>query len=153
MIVPHLTYCLTSWAQASSTTLKSIHILHKQTLKTLDKKTKSHHHCNILTKHHILSWENLIKFTDVCLVFKIVHGMAPPPLSDFVNQSTRLTRSVSRGDCVISHRSSSFSKSTFSVKAAHSWNALPPHIRTQNTYKTFKHSLKEWLVANQVCKH
>ena len=36
MIIPHLTYCLTSWAQASSTTLKHIHILQIQALKTLD---------------------------------------------------------------------------------------------------------------------
>lgn len=28
----------------------------------------------------ILSWESLIKFTHVCLVFKILHGMVPPPL-------------------------------------------------------------------------
>ncbi len=52
MNIPHLTYCLTSWAQASTTTLKSIQSLHKQVLKTFDEKPKSYHHCNILSKHH-----------------------------------------------------------------------------------------------------
>jgi len=38
IIIPYLTYCLTSWAQASSTTLKPIQILNKQALKILDQK-------------------------------------------------------------------------------------------------------------------
>lgn len=156
MIVSYLTYCLTSWAQASSTTLKSIQILHKQALKILDKKPKSYHHCTILTKHDLLSWDNLIKFSDACLVFKVLHGLAPPPLSEFIKQNTqssRHTRSVSRGDCAIPYRTSSFSQSAFSVKAAHFWNTLPLHIRTSKTYNIFKRNLKEWLIANQLCEH
>ena len=63
----------------------------------------------------------------------------------------RHTRSASRGDCVISHRSSSFRKS-FSVNSANSWNALPSHVRTNSTYKTFKPP-EGMLVASQGCKH
>ena len=65
-----------------------------------------------------LKWEKLVKFTDVCLVFKMFYGTASPPLSDFIKQRTqsgRHTRSASRGDCIISYRSSSFKKSAFSV--------------------------------------
>lgn len=155
MIIPFLTYCLTSWAQASSTTLKSIQILHKQALKVLDNKPKSYHHCAILTKHSLLSWDNLIKFFNISLVFKVFHNMAPPPLREFIKQNTssRQTRSVERGDCVISYRKSSFSQSAFSIKAAHLWNALPLYIRTTKTCHSFKLSLKNWLLNNQLCEH
>ena len=60
MILPHLTYCLTSWTQACYTTLKPIKSVYKQALKVLDRKPNSHHHCYILRKHELLSWENLV---------------------------------------------------------------------------------------------
>ena len=80
-----------------------------------------------------LSWENIVKFTDVCLVFKMLNGMAPPPLSDFIKQTGRHTRSASRGDCIISHRSSSFSKSAFSV-IQHTLGMLCHHTYAQKTH-------------------
>jgi len=52
--------------------------------------------------------------------------MAPPPLGEFITQNTqssKQTRSVERGDCIIPFRKSSFSQSVFSVKAGHLWNA------------------------------
>ncbi len=47
MIFSHITYCLTTWSQASNTSLKPILSLYKQTLKVLDKKTIHYHHCDI----------------------------------------------------------------------------------------------------------
>ena len=35
MIIPHLTYCMTSWTQVKSTTLRPVLSLHKQALKVL----------------------------------------------------------------------------------------------------------------------
>lgn len=51
MIIPHLTYCMTSWTQARSTTMKPILSLYKQTHKVLYRKPKTYHHCNILGKY------------------------------------------------------------------------------------------------------
>lgn len=39
MIVPHFTYCITSWSQTGKTILAPLQMLYKQTLKVLDKKT------------------------------------------------------------------------------------------------------------------
>ena len=85
MIISHPTYCSTSWSQESSLTLRQLESLYKQTMKPLDKKRQeSLHHCNILEKYHLLSWENLIKYANVCLIYKIIHGLVPPPLACFV---------------------------------------------------------------------
>ena len=94
-----------SKGQACCTTLKRIQSVYKQALKVLDRKPNSHHHCYILRKHELLSWETLVQYTDACLVFKILNGLAPPPLSIFVQLKTqtygsRSTRSAMRGDCV-----------------------------------------------------
>jgi hypothetical protein len=91
MILPHLTYYLTNWAQAcSTTTLKSIQSVCKQALKVLDRKPNSYHHCYIPRKHELLSWKNLVQYSDACLVFKILNGQAPPPLSTFLKQKTQI---------------------------------------------------------------
>lgn len=43
-------HCVTSWASACKTTLKSIETVFKQALKVLDRKSKTHHHCQVFKK-------------------------------------------------------------------------------------------------------
>ncbi len=37
MVISHMTFCLTTWSQASSVTLKPLESLYKRTLKVFDK--------------------------------------------------------------------------------------------------------------------
>ncbi len=90
MIISHITYCLTTWSQASITTLKPLESLYKQSLKTLDKKSVQFHHCSILKKYNLLSWDNLMKYVHICLLFKTMHSLSSP-LKQFVNIRTLLT--------------------------------------------------------------
>ena len=127
-----------------------------KTLKVLDKKPRQFHHCAILRKHNLVSWENMIKHKNACLFYKIIHGMAPPPLREFVTIRTnqhRITRGVMRGDCIIPFRKSTFSQSAFSVAASREWNNIPTCIRDLNTYRSFSSNLKQWLIDNMICQH
>lgn len=84
IIFSHLHYYISCWSQASKTVLKPIEILFKQALRVFDRKSLNHHHCNVLSKYSLLSFENLILFSEVRLVFKIIHtAAAPPPLKNF----------------------------------------------------------------------
>lgn len=85
MILSHIRYCLTNWSQLSDTSLQSVERLYKQSLKVWDKKHNSYYHCHILSKYHLFSWENIIRFHDIVLVYKILHSLAPPPLQEFVH--------------------------------------------------------------------
>lgn len=128
--------------------------LYKQAYKVLDRKSNTYHHCDILGKYDILSWKNLTKYTDACLMFMILNGKAPPPLSIFIkkfNSNNRSTRSAQRGDCAIPFRFTSFSQSCFSVRASQLRNTLPTEIRNCTTYHSFTQSLKAWLLENQTC--
>ena len=152
----HISYCLTSWSQANHTTLKPLQSLYKQTLKVLDKKPRQFHHCAILRKHNLLIWENMIKHKNACLFYKIIHGMAPPPLRELVNVRTnphRITRGVTRGDCVIPFRKPAFSQSASSVAASREWNNIPTCVRDLNTYQSFSSHLKQWFTDNMTCQH
>ncbi len=156
MIFSHIIYCLPIWSLASVTSLKPLQSLYKRTVKILDKKPSIFHHCPILQKYRLLSWENMVKYSNLCLVYKIIHGLSSLPLHQFVNIRTAdhsRTRGAVRGDCIIPFRKSVFGQTTFSVRAAAEWNLTPINIRNLNTYSTFKIQLKKWLIDNQSCQH
>lgn len=99
MIFSHITYCSTTWAQASNTILKPLISLYKQTLKVLDRKSRYYCNCRIMTKYNFLNWENLIKYADSCL-----HGLVHTVLRLFVNTGSttyKSTWSSVRGDFII----------------------------------------------------
>ena len=85
MIFSHITYCYTTWSHTSETILKPLKSLFKRTLKTMDKKPQHYHYCNILSKYNILDFDSQI-FMDACLIFKVLNGLAPPPLRDFIGK-------------------------------------------------------------------
>ena len=138
MVMSHLTYCLTSWGHTNASTLKPLETLYKQTLKVLDQKPNSSYYCTILHKHKLLSWEDVIKHRNICLLFKILHGFAPPPLNSLINQRStfQINRSTTRGDLSIPQKKSTFGQLSFSFKAIPNWNSLPTHIKDTHTYST-----------------
>lgn len=96
----HMNYCITSWASACKSTLKSLDSTYKQAIKVLDRKHKMYHHRQILEKLELLDMENTVKYTDSILVFKILHGLAPPHLHEYIKRNINsMTRVDSRGNC------------------------------------------------------
>ena len=67
MIFSHISYCITSWSQNGKTTLAPLQTLCKQTLKVLDKKPLRYHHCNIIQRHNLMTFESFVFLADVCL--------------------------------------------------------------------------------------
>ncbi len=107
-------------------------------------------------KYNLLSWENIIKYANVCLIYKMISGLSSPPLVQLVLIRTtdyRSTRGTLRGDCIIPLRRSQFSQSAFSVKAAQEWNTIPTTIRDLDTYALFRVQFKNWLISTQICQH
>lgn len=132
VIHSHITYCITSWLQANKMTLKGLETLFKQSLKNLDNKPNRYHHCNILSKCKVISWDNLIKYANLCLAFKIVHCLAPPPLKQYIKLRTTADITVcgvTKRDCIILFRKSVFGQSAFSIQAAEEWNSTPQYLR------------------------
>ena len=78
--------------------------------------------------------------------FKILHGLAPPPLNEFIklkDDNGLATRAVTRGDCVIQYRHSKFGQIVFSVRASNYWNTLPTDARECASISVFKNKLKK----------
>ena len=152
MILSHLSYCITVWSQASQTSIKPILSLYKQALKILDQKPIRWHHCLIVKKYNLLSFENFMKLSSLKLIFKCANNLAPAVLCPFVTKiSTRrvATRGAVNGNCIAAVRKTSFGQSSFSVIGTQMWNNLQTIIKTQAEFKTFNRQLKHWLKENQ----
>lgn len=81
-----------------------------------------------------------------------MNGMAPPPLGDFIKKRNN-TRSISRGDCKVPFRKSTFAQNVLSIKGCTDWNSMPIEIRDSPTFASFKKQLKRWLNNNNKCEH
>jgi len=55
MVFSHFSYCSITWSQTNGTSMQPLKSLYKQALKVMDKKTNSHHYCNIVKKHNLLT--------------------------------------------------------------------------------------------------
>ena len=91
-----------------------------------------------------MTWRLIfIQYKVAVLVFKCVHGLAPPYLSELIEMShNRQLRSalsnklpVARANTALVHNSS------FTSMGPHIWNALPTSIRTVTSLETFKTKL------------
>lgn len=124
MIFSYITYCYTTWSHTSEP-LKS---LFKRTLKIMDKKPQHDHYCNILSKYNILDFDSYQIFMDACLIFKVLNGLAPPPLRDFIGKKTRDGVNT-RGDWNTQRRRTKFGQLVGSIRGSQTWNTLPGHVR------------------------
>ena len=157
MIFSHLSYCITSWSQASPSKLKPIFSIYKQAIKIMDKKPMRWHHCDVLRKHKLLGFESFIDFNYITLVYKCLNNHVSPSFSKLVSrrQSPHRanTRATVRGDCLVPKCKTSFGQSAFSVKGQNLWNALPTDLKLETDGNAFKRGLKQWLKTKQQRLH
>ena len=155
MILSHLEYCSIVWSCTGSTAITPLEQLYKKAIKVFDKKPQSHHHCRVLEKYNLFSFENFQIFKRICLIYRSLHGLAPPPLGEFVKRrnSQLCTRAASRGDCEAPFRKSPLCSNTWSIKGCDAWNKLPVAIRDSPTFSAFKSQAKTWLKNSQNCSH
>ena len=121
----------------------------------MDKKPIRYHHCNILQKYKLLSFES---FSDLCflkLTFKCLNNIAPEPLSSFMQRQSinRVTRGSINNNCIVPYRKTSFGQSAFSYKSAKLWNSLPTELKTMTEFKMFTSRVKSWIKSKQECTH
>ena len=118
MSLSHIEYCFTNCSFACATNLKPIEQLRERAIKVFDRKPYSYHHCTILEKHHFLSFDNSKSFKSMCFIYKCLHGLAPPPLGEFIHRkhTGRCTRSETRGDCEVHRRRTTFGQNVLSIK-------------------------------------
>ncbi|XDV40688.1 hypothetical protein PO909_009720, partial [Leuciscus waleckii] len=157
MIFSHLSYCVTSWSQTSPSTLKPAVSVYKQAVKVFARKPMRSHHCDIIHRHNLFTFENFIHFSTLKLVFKCLNSHVSPLFSALIisrQGSLRpSTRASVSGDCVLPRFTKSFGQSSFSFNGSRLWNSLPTNLKLQTDMISFNRSLKQWLKSSQSCTH
>lgn len=81
------------------------------TIKILDRKQITAHHCHVVQKLNMLSFDSLINFASFKLIHKCPHNQAPQVLSDLMaplRVSGSVTRGAADGNCEVHMCKSSF---------------------------------------------
>ena len=107
-------------------------------------------HDHITPYLKLLHWfkiEYRIQYKVAVLVFKYVHGLAPPYLSELIDMShNRQLRLALLNKLPVARANTAFiHNSSFTSMGPQIWNALPTSIRTATSLETFKTKLKTYL--------
>jgi hypothetical protein len=156
MILSHMTYCAIIWGQASQSVIKPVMSLYKQTLKVMDQKPMKWHHCQIVQKYDLLSFDNFLKFSFLKTVFKCLYGLAPDVICQLIEKYSSdgvKTRGLVSGNCRVRRCRTAMGQSSFSVKGGHLWNTMPGKLKLQPELTVFCTKLKQWLKSIQRCEH
>ena len=156
MIFSYLGYCATVWSQAGLTVIRPLEMIYNRAVKILDRKPIRFHHCHVIKKLNILSFDNFTKFANLKLIHKCIHNQAPRVLGDMVEPlglSGSSTRGAAAGNCKVPLRRSSLGQTAFSVQGVKLWNALPTYLKQDHNWDHFKLKLKEFLKSQQSCPH
>ena len=112
---------------------------------------------DIRDRLHWLPIRSRIDFKLGLLVYKCLHGNAPPYLVEMLQSQSEVPalhrlRSTSRGDLVVPRTlTRTFGPRSFSVSGAAFWNSLPDHLRDHSlSIHVFKKNLKSFLFLQHV---
>jgi hypothetical protein len=112
---------------------------------------------DIRDRLHWLPIRSRIDFKLGLLVYKCLHGNAPPYLVEMLQLKSdvpalRRLRSTARGDLVVPRTlTRSFGPRSFSVTGAAFWNTLPEHLRDYSlSISVFKKKLKSFLFLQHI---
>ncbi len=152
MTFSHLSYCVTSWLQASASVTKPLERLYNRALKLLDKRPIGSHHCHVLRDLNMLSFDNYIAFANSNLVWKCLNGQTAQASVTWCSHYRRSTKNPTAGNCKILHRKTSFGQMSLSIEGATTWNELPTGLKAEQK-QHFKIKLKKILKDNQSCSH
>lgn len=106
-------YTCTQWCfHILLTALQAGHTLEKQHLPSCKhftnkhsrhwtKKSLCYHHCNIIQRHNILTFDSFVCFADARVVYNVINDLAAPPLKEFIqlhSDKGRASRSTNSTD-------------------------------------------------------
>jgi hypothetical protein len=153
-IASRLDYYNTLLAGQPSCVLAKLHSVQNAAARLYSGVAKSTHITDVLRDHlHWLRIPQRIEYKICTLVFRCLHGEAPPYLSEYCvriqDSNTRASRnrSAASGNLVVPRsRTMTYGQRSFRVSGPTCWNSLPVHLKVHNiTYDVFKAQLKTHL--------
>ena len=150
LVLSHLDYANSLLGKLPSSSISKMQAVQNIAAKITLRKGKYDSATSCLQTLHWLPIRKRIEYKIISLVFKSLHGEAPPYLERLIKQLTP-TRKGLRSEkdkmklLVPKTSRKTFAARSFSVLGPELWNQLPSELRQINNYTTFKKDLKTHL--------
>jgi Reverse transcriptase (RNA-dependent DNA polymerase)/Endonuclease-reverse transcriptase len=152
LVYPHLTYCITIWGQASSTSLSRVLMLQKRMVRIIDNAYYLDHSALIFTRLQILRIGDIYKLYAYLVMFKHLNNMIPRHCINYlslVDISTNRYCTRIMPMYVVPHFRTNIYERGLAVSGPRLWNGLPEHLQHIKSVSHFKIQIKQHL-SNQL---
>ena len=149
-IQPHIDYALTVWGVTTDHNLHKVQRLQNYAARVI---TKNFDYVNVrgIDLVHQLGWMDVkqrIKYFELLLMFKCIHGMAPHHLCNNVILDCEVSERVTRShhmNLFVPFPTSEFHKRLFFYRGAEAWNCLPDATKECHSLTGFKDRIKHFI--------
>ena len=147
LVLSWLDYCNSLLLGTTQHRLQKLQTIQNMACKVIYNKKKYDHIGMDMLNLHWLKINERITFKIAVLVYLCINGSAPGYLCDLLKYNhKRHLRSSTKGLLPVTmSRMTLVHNSSFSIRAPHIWNSLPPDIREKDTLDGFKSALKTFL--------
>ena len=148
LITSRVDYCNSLLGNVPKYVLHRLQTIQNVSARLICRIPRGHHITPTLKELHWLPIEQRIKYKQLVLTYKIIHGKAPRYLADVLHQyaPSRSLRSAQKHLLPVPKtRLKTFGDRAFSVQAPRLWNLLPNDLKLLPSLELFKQHLKTYL--------
>ena len=149
IVESHFRYCCSVWGCAGDTALRKLQKLQNRAARVVTNSPFDHASLPLISKLGWLTVNEMIDFETACMVYKALHGLAPPymksmfqTLSESCNRTLLNTSTDLR---IFLLCKTSNGQRSFSYRGVTVWNQLSLEIKTAPSLAAFKTKLKSFL--------
>ena len=151
LVLSRIDYCNSLYANSPSSMLQPMQVIINAAARIVSGRSKFHSVKDYVRDNlHWLPIQQRIKFKLCILVFKALHGMAPPYISDMcvkleLTKNYPRLRSVNNCDIFVPRYKNNYASRAFHIAGPLAYNSLPSDIKTCNVFTSFRQKLKTQL--------
>ena len=149
---PYLRYCCNAWGSCCNALLHRLQTLQNRAVRVIfNTSYENADHELLLKRLNLLSVEQIIQFDNLCVIYKMVNGLAATSAMDLFQPAEKAhryeTRSNIDGKVKITKTRTKKADTAFSNFGAKIWNQIPAKLREVQLFDSFKSNVKSYMLS------
>lgn len=143
LVYPNLMYCNSVWGATSTTKLEPLLILQKKLVRVISFKPKFYPSAPLFNNLNILTIKQINNYNCCTYVFKQLQTGSDwfVPYRQPANTGLSARNTLTVPAIMTTH-----SRQSVRWTGTHIWNSLPPELRDENSFNSFKFKLKKYIL-------